>query len=905
MTKLRGLVVAAALVACAGSTLAIAGGELGLSAEQELRQAFPGVRVHMDGGRARIIYGKPMTTAKSPRLAAERWLAQHGDAFGAGSLELVEEWAGEVRYGEFYVFMYRQTMDGVPVDSSPGRILVRNNSDGTWSVVYAAGLFVAEPAAGFPAMTWTAQDALNFIKGSEFGRLPKWSTPSPVIYQAPSEEGPRAVRAWSFVGENPDLVLREKYTFFVDASTGALLEARDEVHNIDVFGYVKGYATPGNKPDGVSNPPTLQPVNIIQVRISGGNNAYTDVDGFFNITHGGNTDVTLGADLNTGRWADVNDSSGTAILTAGDTATPGVEAYLEFNPAPSQYLTAQMNGFIHTGKIHDYLTDRSSWTGMDLRCAVNVNIASTCNAYFDGSSINFFRSGGGCPNSAYSTVVAHEYGHYIVARLGLSQGSFGEGYGDTCAEMLYDTPIIAEDFFGLGSPIRDNDNTIVTYPCGGEIHYCGQVLGGVWWHLREFMGDTYGSGPGLELTQQMHVDWSLMTTGGSGNDGAHPGTAIEVLTIDDNDGNLDNGTPNYDEIYAAFTMHNIPVPEVRPILFSYPNGLPELLTPDVATDIDVLITANGVDPVPSTAQIWYEVDGGGFTGASLTHNGGDSYTATIPAQPCTSNVDYYFQVQGDDNQMYEDPRTGTYSVQVFDSIAVLRDNDFETDAGWTVGDTGDNATTGIWNRMDPQPTDAQPGDDVSDDGTQCWVTDGRGGNLGDYDVDNGKTTLKSPVMDLSDTTDPVVSYWRWYSNDTGADPNNDTFRVDINNGGSWVRVETVGPSGPETSGGWFYHEFRVADFVTPNATVQLRFIAEDAASGSLIEAALDEFLVIDGVCEDDCVADFNGDGVVNTQDVLAFLNAWTAGDDSADVNGDGLINTQDVLYFLNLWNAGC
>lgn len=54
-----------------------------------------------------------------------------------------------------------------------------------------------------------------------------------------------------------------------------------------------------------------------------------------------------------------------------------------------------------------------------------------------------------------------------------------------------------------------------------------------------------------------------------------------------------------------------------------------------------------------------------------------------------------------------------------------------------------------------------------------------------------------------------------------------------------------------------------------------------------------------------CIADFNGDGSVNTQDVLAFLNAWTAGDPSADVNGDGSVNTQDVLAFLNLWNAGC
>ena len=54
-----------------------------------------------------------------------------------------------------------------------------------------------------------------------------------------------------------------------------------------------------------------------------------------------------------------------------------------------------------------------------------------------------------------------------------------------------------------------------------------------------------------------------------------------------------------------------------------------------------------------------------------------------------------------------------------------------------------------------------------------------------------------------------------------------------------------------------------------------------------------------------CDADFNGDGAVNTLDVLAFLNAWTAGDTSADFNGDGTINTLDVLAFLNAWTAGC
>lgn len=54
-----------------------------------------------------------------------------------------------------------------------------------------------------------------------------------------------------------------------------------------------------------------------------------------------------------------------------------------------------------------------------------------------------------------------------------------------------------------------------------------------------------------------------------------------------------------------------------------------------------------------------------------------------------------------------------------------------------------------------------------------------------------------------------------------------------------------------------------------------------------------------------CPGDFDGDGVIDTRDVLAFLAAWARGDPEADFNGDGIINTADVLAFLNAWSAGC
>lgn len=54
-----------------------------------------------------------------------------------------------------------------------------------------------------------------------------------------------------------------------------------------------------------------------------------------------------------------------------------------------------------------------------------------------------------------------------------------------------------------------------------------------------------------------------------------------------------------------------------------------------------------------------------------------------------------------------------------------------------------------------------------------------------------------------------------------------------------------------------------------------------------------------------CFADFNGDGLVDTRDVLAFLNAWSSGNLAADMDYNLDTDTRDVLAFLNIWTAGC
>lgn len=54
-----------------------------------------------------------------------------------------------------------------------------------------------------------------------------------------------------------------------------------------------------------------------------------------------------------------------------------------------------------------------------------------------------------------------------------------------------------------------------------------------------------------------------------------------------------------------------------------------------------------------------------------------------------------------------------------------------------------------------------------------------------------------------------------------------------------------------------------------------------------------------------CRADFNDDGLVDTRDVVTFLNAWSQQLPEADFNGDGRIDSTDIIAFLSAFAGGC
>ncbi|MEM9388553.1 MAG: GC-type dockerin domain-anchored protein [Pseudomonadota bacterium] len=54
-----------------------------------------------------------------------------------------------------------------------------------------------------------------------------------------------------------------------------------------------------------------------------------------------------------------------------------------------------------------------------------------------------------------------------------------------------------------------------------------------------------------------------------------------------------------------------------------------------------------------------------------------------------------------------------------------------------------------------------------------------------------------------------------------------------------------------------------------------------------------------------CVADFNGDGVADRDDVLGFIDALRSGLPEADINGDGEITFADLLLYRRAFRDGC
>ena len=335
-------------------------------------------------------------------------------------------------------------------------------------------------------------------------------------------------------------------------------------------------------------------------------------------------------------------------------------------------------------------------------------------------------------------------------------------------------------------------------------------------------------------------------------------------------------------------------------LIDFPEGLPTVVPVDTPTEVVVSISAAFTELDPTSAAVRTRIDDGPLVTESMSPSGPDRYLATIPAAECGAVIELDFLIETTSgNTIVFQSETGPWAVEVIDEEIRFVD-DAETDLGWTLGVPGDDATTGIWVRVDPNGTAAQPEDDASDPGTFCFVTGqgSVGGSLGENDVDGGSTTLVTPPIDTSGIDVGTVAFAYWYRNDAGASPNQDAMPVEISidGGTTWTTIATIADNAAE----WRFFEIEV-DLSGSNLAL-VRFIASDLGDGSVVEAAIDDFTLSTRSCsKTDCPGDLDGGGQVDGGDLGLLLAAWGTPDPSADLNGDGTVNGADLGLLLAAW----
>ena len=767
---------------------------------------------------------------------AREFIADNADIFGTAGANLVTTHVSHG--GGKWGVVFGQVHEGLAVIGGRAHVLMTETGvvANFGSDVHPGIAIPLNPAMSGTQALATAQQAVGFVEGRDrvvdAGRM--------VIVPDPTG----GVVTYHLAYENRVNVEEPlgEWRSTVDANTGEILGRWNEVQFLDYSGNSRGDVVDYSYCDGeLDNPLTHQYVNI-----TGLGTATTDADGDFLIPSGDTGNKSINAQL-FGLYFNINNQLA-ADATINGVITGGVPFQFNWNDGNSQ--DDERSVYLHGNRVYDFIktVDPALNNPQMNELPSNVSISNNCNAFWSpGGSINFYRAGGGCGNTGeLGDVIYHEYGHGITQWVyGSNTCDNGESGSDIVAMIIQGEPIIGEGFFlnNCSDGIRtcSNPDDPFTYPedySAGSCHNNAQILCGFWYDARMEL---------LDSMSEEDVKWFLGDLWHFSRKNTHPNSYPDQVLLafitDDDDGNLDNGTPHHAELCVGAENHGFDCPEIiEGVLISH-TPLECTEEENVPFDVEATILSTFAEMDPSKVDVFYRVDGGGFTEVNMTEGDENEWSAQIPGQLQPAEIEYYISAEDLLGNIRTAPVGAPAATYAFD-VALDYEPMEVANPDWTVGDVDDDATTGLWVRVDPNPTSAQPGDDHTPSGTQCWVTGqgSLGGGDGENDVDGGKTTLFSPSYDLTGATAAKVKYWRWYSNDRGADPGNDDWVVQArNNGGAWVSLETTDVS----SNAWVEVEADLIGIFGPGiGTVQVRFIASDENAGSLIEAAVDDFKLL-------------------------------------------------------------
>lgn len=577
-----------------------------------------------------------------------------------------------------------------------------------------------------------------------------------------------------------------------------------------------------------------------------GQNASTDAQGSVSWNGEEAASVVLSS---RGSEVNVSNDAGPRASMQG-TLTPGGE--ILWDARDEEFIDAQINGFIHGGIAKAYgknVAPNMRWLQQSA-LEVTVNINDECNAFSDGTTINFFRASRRCENTGrLADVVHHEFGHSfhahaIVRGAGQFDTALSEGASDYLAATISNDNGMGRGFFYSNAPLRDVDEArdrVWPDDANDEPHQVGLIFGGAMWDLRKNLiagGQFASEAEAVAYTDQL---WYAALQRSSDI----PSTYAEVLAADDDDGNIANGTPHVCAINEAFARHGLADEEIvgAPVQNPILNG--SVLTVPVGESPSECPGA----AVTAMSVIWQLRDNPASQGNIVLSSVEGGYSAAIPEQAPGNVVQYRVEVSLDDGSLMrlpDNPADPYYEYFVGETVE-LYCTDFESDPeddNWLhallSGENREGADDWTWGAPMATGDSGDPAQAYS--GTNVIGNDLGGGNFnGKYQADK-KNVMYAPTIDTRSYPVVRLQYRRWL---TVEDGDFDLGIITSNNQEVWTnRASGTGQGATHhVDKEWRFHDVDLSDTIE-NGSVQVSFLIESDRGLEFGGWNIDDFCIV-------------------------------------------------------------
>ena len=443
---------------------------------------------------------------------------------------------------------------------------------------------------------------------------------------------------------------------------------------------------------------------------------------------------------------------------------------------------AQVNVFVGTNIVKDfvfrYLDPDMPKLGEQM--TANVNIGQECNAFFDGRTINFFQSSTRCQNTGLlQDVIYHEFGHAlhvaeIIEGVGNFDGAMSEGAADFLAASITQDSGMGRGFFYGDTPLRELDPEGREYRWPEdvrEIHHTGLIYGGALWDLRKDLIATLGEATALPLIHKLYVGTMRRAID-------IPTSLIEALVEDDDDGNLDNGTPHECAIRSAYGRHGLRTTSGTLVM---PGAIPERARSTlVRVELAGLSSRCASDEIEDVTIEWRPSGQDAPAAGSVVANvaAPTTYWAQLPLAE-NGKVLYRAKIRFKDGSVFTladnlaDPYYEVYAGETVPLYCTNFEDGDPFQQGWTTGTTDGSESPWAWGPAMGGSTDPQ----AAWSGAH-FLAQELGGN---YKPGMG-SWVKMPPIDVGRWTDVHLQYRRWLAVE---DSHYDQARVTVNGKQAW------------------------------------------------------------------------------------------------------------------------